>query len=237
MLVGIHQPAYLPWLGLIEKIALCDCFIVLDTVQYNARSFQHRTLYSTNSGTAYLSLSVNSKGHQVFGTKIGEVTLADKRIPKTHLATLQHRYGKRPGWSLLSPELEAILSQDWHRLLDLDMALMELTLRHFGIRTKLLLASAVEAEGSKGDLMLSLVRSVGGTSYLSGSGSRAYIVPEKFADAGIDLYWQSFHHPTYPQSHRSDFQPGCFALEWIIEEPDTAAAKFRELIEAARHRI
>ena len=34
MKVAIHQPQYLPWLGHFAKLAAADCWIFLDTVQY-----------------------------------------------------------------------------------------------------------------------------------------------------------------------------------------------------------
>ena len=130
-IVAIHQPAYLPWFGLLEKIALCDRFVVLDTVQYNARAFQHRTLYSTGHGPKYLSLAVSSKGHQVNATAIQDITLTDLEVPGRHFETLRHRYGKRPGWPVVAPDLERILMTPDAKLIDLNLALLQSTLRAF----------------------------------------------------------------------------------------------------------
>ncbi|HOS03379.1 MAG TPA: WbqC family protein, partial [Candidatus Hydrogenedentes bacterium] len=47
MLVGIHQPHYLPWLRYFEKIARVDVFIALDTVQYNKNGWQNRNRIKT----------------------------------------------------------------------------------------------------------------------------------------------------------------------------------------------
>ena len=34
MIVSIHQPAYLPWIGYFNKIINSDIFVYLDTVQF-----------------------------------------------------------------------------------------------------------------------------------------------------------------------------------------------------------
>lgn len=235
--VAIHQPAYLPWFGLLEKIALCDRFIVLDTVQYNARAFQHRTLYSTSRGPQYLSLSVSSKGHQVNHTAIRDITLTDTTIPARHFETLRHRYGKRPGWPVVASDLQRILEGAPSRLIDLDLALLKLTLQHFGISTELRMASDMRATGTKSELMLALTKEAGGGTYLSGAGAADYMDAASFAAAGVDLAWQAFEHPVFAQSHGGEFQPGCFALEWIIEEPDRARPAFAAHVSAAASRI
>ncbi|MCC2671731.1 MAG: WbqC-like family protein, partial [Armatimonadetes bacterium] len=58
MLVGIHQPHYLPWLRYFEKIARSDVFIVLDDVQYEKNGFQNRNKIKTAQGWTYLTAPV-----------------------------------------------------------------------------------------------------------------------------------------------------------------------------------
>jgi len=235
--VAIHQPAYLPWFGLLEKIALCDRFVALDTVQYNARAFQHRTLYSTGHGPKYLSLAVSSKGHQVNNTPIHDITLTDRDVPRKHFETLRHRYGKRPGWAVVAPELERILTHPSEKLIDLDLSLLHFTLQQFGIGTEIVRASDLAAAGTKADLMLSITKAAGGAVYLSGSGASSYMDEATFAAGRIGLLWQSFEHPQYQQSHPGPFEPGCFALEWIIEHPGDAVDRFRDHVRSAAARI
>jgi hypothetical protein len=43
MIVGVHQPNYLPWLGYFHKLALCDVFVFFDHVQMpGGKSFVSR---------------------------------------------------------------------------------------------------------------------------------------------------------------------------------------------------
>jgi len=226
--VAIHQPSYLPWFGILDKIARCDVFVVLDTVQYNKRAFQHRTLYSRGTGAKYLSLAVNSKGHQAKGLQIRDVTLADPSLPGRHLETMRHRYGRRNGWSTVHQALEPILSNPPSSLLELDLATLRVSLEFFGIAPQLVLASDLAGLGSKTELMLSLTQSAGGDVYLSGSGARDYMDDQLFLDAGLEVVYQNFTHPTFEQSHEGEFQPGCFGLEWVIEDPLNAREDFHE---------
>lgn len=224
---SIHQPGYLPWLGLVDKIARSDVFVALDSVQYSSRAYQHRTLYSCPGGERYLSLSVNSGGHRSEERAIRDVMLVDPHTPARHFETLRHRYGRSPGWRRLEEPLRALLLARHERLLDLSLATIRLTLDVLEIPVPIVLASDLGTTATKTDLMIELTRAVGADVYLSGQGARAYLEPEKFPAAGVALEFQEFTHPTYPQRGVAEFQPGCFALEWALEVGDDAARAFR----------
>lgn len=231
-MVAIHQPPYLPWIGLLDKIARADVFVVLDDVQFNKRAFQHRTLYSTPSQARYLSLSVRAKGHQEEGLRIRNIELDGNGNAPTHYETLRHRYGKTPGWGAIGQKLAEILTAPPRLLVDINMSLLLLTLDVFDIRPKIILSSELAGEGRKSDLMLSLTREAGGDIYLSGSGADSYMASDVFEQAGVGILRQSHVHPVWQQGIGSAFIPGCFALEWFLLEPRTAQRDFHAHIRA-----
>ena len=71
MIVSIHQPNFLPWLGFFHKMAQCDKFIILDNVQFARRMFFHRTKIKTSQKKAlWLTIPVHDKYRE---TNINEV--------------------------------------------------------------------------------------------------------------------------------------------------------------------
>ena len=52
MIVSIHQPNYLPWIGFFDKIKRSDVFVLLDDVQFprGKKHFGHRNKIKTNAG-------------------------------------------------------------------------------------------------------------------------------------------------------------------------------------------
>ena len=52
--MSAHQPAYLPWLGYLDKIKRSDIFIFLDTVQFEKNSFTNRNKIKTKNGPIWL---------------------------------------------------------------------------------------------------------------------------------------------------------------------------------------
>jgi len=50
MIVAIHQPQYMPWLGYFYKMDRADAFIHLDTVQFRKSEFQNRNRIKSENG-------------------------------------------------------------------------------------------------------------------------------------------------------------------------------------------
>ena len=50
MNVGIHQPDYIPWLGLFYKMYLSDVFIHLDDAQYSNEAAHNYNKIKTPQG-------------------------------------------------------------------------------------------------------------------------------------------------------------------------------------------
>ena len=69
MIVAIHQPQYLPWLGYFDKIDKADIFVLLDDVQYKKNEWQNRNKILTATGWQWLTVPVKYN----FGQKINEV--------------------------------------------------------------------------------------------------------------------------------------------------------------------
>jgi hypothetical protein len=77
------------------------------------------------------------------------------------------------------------------------------------------LSSSLQPSGAATDLLIELVRAVGGDVYLSGGGAAGYEEPDRFAAAGIELRPQAFAHPVYVQG-KGEFVPGLSVLDPLL---------------------
>jgi hypothetical protein len=68
-----------------------------------------------------------------------------------------------------------------------------------GIDTTVVLASSLDVDSARSDLLVDICRAVGASTYLSGPGGRRYMDPVAFQQADIDVRWQDFSYPTYQQ--------------------------------------
>ena len=119
MRVGIMQPTYLPWAGYFEMISNVDLFIILDNVQFEKKSWQHRNRIRTSSGELLLTVPVNTVSK--FSQLITEVQISrNTNFVRKHLTSIRNSYSKTKYFDQLFPELEQILNSNQNLLLDLN---------------------------------------------------------------------------------------------------------------------
>jgi hypothetical protein len=58
MRIAIHQPHYLPWLGLLHHMAQADLFVLLDHVRFERGNYQNRTQVRINGVPHWLTVPV-----------------------------------------------------------------------------------------------------------------------------------------------------------------------------------
>jgi len=221
VIVAAHQPHYFPWLGYVHKMAQADLFIVMDDLQYEKDNFQNRNRIKVNNSSAWLTVPLE-RGSQAD-------LICDKRIKndgfsaKEHWqrrtwATLQVHYGKAPHFSRYAGELEELYTRPWTRLVDVTLHILELVRGWFGISSPMLLSSSLQLEGQKTDRIIDFCRKVGADVYLSGrGGSTGYLDVDALRQSGVDVAWQSFEHPVYPQRYPAlGFMPRMCVLDMLF---------------------
>jgi hypothetical protein len=230
MIVAIHQPHYLPWLGYLHRMAQVDQFIVLDHVQFERRNRQNRSQIRLDGEARWLTVPVAQRSQK---ERIVD-KLVDNDDPRPwgpiHFATLRHAYREAQHFSTYAAALRAILEARWERLVDLNRALLEFLRDAFEIRTPLVRSSELAADGAKSDLILNLCREVGAERLLAGfGGSRRYLDVEAFAGQGVRVEWHQFAHPEYPQCGPQPFIPGLAALDLLFNcGPQSRAVLFQQ---------
>jgi WbqC-like protein len=199
MLVGIHQPHYLPWLRYFEKIAHCDTFIVLDTVQFSKNGWQNRNKIKSPAGATLLTAPVRASLDQA----LYEVRL-DTNAPwlKKHHRSIEQNYRKAPHFAEHQAFLKEVYSREWSHLAELNRCMLEYFVKALGIDTPIAYASELDVPGAATERLVNLVKAVGGDAYYSGAFAlEAYLDAATLEAAGIRLELQKWQAPEYPQLH------------------------------------
>lgn len=218
MRVAMHQPHYLPWLGLIDKIDRCDLFVVFDHVQFERKGWQNRNYVASANGPTLLTVPVvqHSRDELILDKEVDNA----KPWRAKHRKTIQQLYAAgAPYWERFGPQLLEIYDVEWKKLTELALATTQVVLRGFGVTTPIVRASDVGTfSGQRNDLVAEVAAAVGTTTLLCGDGSRSYIEPATFRDHGIEIEWQNFEHPVYAQHSRRnrEFLPRMAALDLLL---------------------
>jgi WbqC-like protein family len=221
MILTAHQPVYLPWLGLFHKIALAEQFCIFDIAQYQRKDFNNRNKIKTHTGPIWLSVPVESKDH--FSKSLAQIKIINNGWNRKHFTSIDLAYRRAPFYREYIGELEAILvARTYELLADLNRATLEFGLRALNIKTPLSTATDFEFRGQKSDLVLDMCKQLGATSYIFGAQGRNYADVAAFTAAGIDVRFQDYQHPTYPQQHGS-FEPYMSVIDLLFNAgPESA---------------
>lgn len=214
--VVIHQPDFLPYLGFFHRLLHADLFIALDNVQYvdsTGSSWTNRDKIKTPQGVRWLTISVRKAP---LGTIINQVQLSrDVDWRTRNLNLIVQNYRLAPFFTEVFPHIEKLYAFDGERLVDFTMQSIDLLMSLFDISVPVRLASELGVTGKKNELLVNILRKVGATRYLSGVGARAYTEPRIFEESGIELAWQEFKHPIYPQLH-GPFMPSLSSIDLLF---------------------
>jgi len=218
MILSAHQPAYLPWLGYLDKIARADVFVYLDTVQFERNSFINRNQIKTPQGALWLTIPVKTKGHTSGSLRTTEIDDSQPWRTK-HLKSIEMNYRKAPRFSDCFPKIEALLTMPESNLADYCWRQLRFWLDELGIDTRIVRSSELTITSKKSDLVFDLCQHFGSQHYLSGSLGRDYLIKEDFSKAEIIIEYQNFKSTVYPQLW-GDFIPYLGILDWWICEAD-----------------
>ena len=220
MLVAIHQPHYVPWLGYLDRMARADLFIVLDHVQFERRNYQNRTMIRLEDESRWLTVPVVqvSQKERIVEKLVDNSESGSRAWGPTHFKTLKYAYRKAKHFDHYAPRLQQILEARWEKLIDLDLAMLDFLREAFEIRTPLKRSSEMAGEGARSELLLNLCQEIGPhTTFFGGlGGSRHYLDHAAFKAAGIGVQWQEFRHPVYAQCGEAPFVPGLMSLDLLF---------------------
>ncbi len=209
--ICIHQPDFAPWLGFFDRLLDSDIFIVLDDAQFIHDGWHHRDRIKTRQGQAWITLPINKSDKF---KPINQVRLAENRDEwvRRHLNLLIENYRQAACFAEVFPRIEAVYRAPSTTLAGINLAYLDLAYELLDLHPKTVRASELAVATTRNQRLIDLCQAVGGTTYLSGTGALAYLDPDLFRSAGIDVVIQSFTHPIYPQLH-GPFVPQLSSLD------------------------
>ena len=216
MILTAHQPTYLPWLGLLHKIAISDAFCNFDDVQYQKKDWNNRNKLKGPNGEFWMTVPVKSKNH--FETHVGDIEIdSTQKWQRKHLKSLELNYRDAPYFTQYIDFFRDCYSRQWTRLAPLNEYILKWFLEVLGITVKYYTMSEIGFKGTKSALVLDMCQQLGATCYIFGQLGRDYADTEKFAQQGIEVHFQEYHHPVYDQLFEG-FVPYLSTLDLLFNQ-------------------
>ena len=218
MIITIHQPEHLPWLGLFNKIAKAEKFVILDSVQYEKNYFQNRNRILGTNGVQWISIPVSNKGHMdgSIATTLIATDPKNAKWKEKYLQTVIQSYKKYPFFNEVFPLLESALNTETEYFCEINMAIIRSFCDALDIHPEYVRSSKMDVDGLKSDLILDICRKAGADVYIAGPSGRDYLDMDSFAKEGIKVYFNDYDHPEYPQRRTEEFVSHLSALDLFM---------------------
>jgi hypothetical protein len=196
--IAITQSNYIPWKGFFDSVNLVDVFVLYDDMQYTKRDWRNRNLIKSQEGTKWLSIPVEVKGK--YFQKINETIISDPDWGRQHWLTLQHVYGKLPGFALYKDIFEELYFKPYSLLSDVNFIFIKTICEILGITTEIRWSSEFELAEGKTEKLVSICKKLEGTDYYTGAAAKNYMEESLFADNHINVHYYDYSgYPEYEQ--------------------------------------
>jgi len=214
VVASIHQPNYLPWLGYFHKMTYSDVFVFLDSAQYTKQTYINRCVISQAGKEVRLIIPVSL---EKWDAEIRDVRVEPKKFARKHLETLRIAYGKCPHYDSVMAVIKPSYESEPTNLAEFNIGLIEAIAEYLGNQPRFVRLSDLQIGSVKNQLLIDIANKCDANSYVSGVGAKSYIAGNEgaYEKAGIDLSYQNFVHPTYPQP-KSLFIKGCSILDLLF---------------------
>lgn len=219
----------MPYPGFFHKMMNCDRFVYVDNVEFVGRGpfgWIHRNkIRLHNKDEHWLTVPVYQKDR--YHQNINEVEIANEESwQDKHWKSIYYNYKDAPYFEEYEDELRSIYEDTWQKLVNLNIRLLEFFADALSIDAPRSVSSEDDISGESTQLIINLCGHYDGDDYLSGQHGRDYLDRELVKDSDIEVLFQNFECPEYPQQY-DGFVPNLSTLDMLMN----CGPKTRELIE------
>ena len=214
MILGCVQPSYLAWIPFFKRMQMSDVFVYLDDVEFSKNSFHNRNRIKSANGSLLLTVPVLYKGHS-------KDYICDIKInpnvdwSRTHWRAIEMNYRKAKHYGELAPLLQKVYSQNWERLADLNIALIELFKDYLGLRIPTYRSSELAIPAESNEKLVKMCQKLGATRFIVKPDTEHYHPPSFFESHGISLEYFTYESQKYEQLY-GEFIPDLSILDYAM---------------------
>ena len=190
MKIAVLQSNYLPWYGYFKIISEVDLFIFFDITQYTKNDWRNRNRILVNNSPFWLTIPVGDN----INRKIKEVQLPSGTWRNKHIKSMTYAYSKAPYFHLIDKYILPIIDDmSIHTLSELNQNLVTSVSRNiFELQADFHSLTEDRVYENPSKRIAQIVKSFGGSTYVSGPSASNYLNPNDFKDAKIHLNYTNY---------------------------------------------
>ena len=227
----IAQPTFFPWIGYFDMIEQVDLYVILDDVEFDYQSWQHRNNFKTSKGLEYFTIPIleGKKKKLIKDVTIKDPSFAIKKFKKFIFTNYSKSNYFRNFQNDFYSLLDKISSEK--NLLLFNLEIIKWVLKIMKIKTSYKLSSEMNIHKKKELKILEICKNLDATEYLSTIGSKDYLSKseEIFFKQNITINYHNYFHPSYNQLFKPFKKFACI-LDLLFNEGD----KSLEIIKSGR---
>lgn len=216
MILGIHQPNYLPYLGFFDKMRRSDIFVILDDAQFSKGDFHNRNRIKTSTGPKWITVPVSETFRPInetyinYSVKYGKLGWIDY-----HLHLIKENYKNALFFDTIYPGIKEIYCRHYEKLSVINIELIKQICSLFNISTPVYFSSELNIKTSSTQRLVDICEHFNANVYLSGPDGPKYMEMSLFDKRQIEVEVQNFVHPVYKQLY-DGFIPCLSALDSLF---------------------
>lgn len=213
MKVSMHQPNYLPYLWLFEKIRRSDLFIITEMDQFARKDWHDKNFIRDRIGK--FQLKIPCKLPETF-CPIKDVKF-DRKILDEHFQKIEHAYKKAKNREKYSDELRWLFNYQWDSVADFNSLFIRRACSKMWINTKIVNMSEIVdyKHYMKNDDIIYLCKLVWADTYISWLWAKEYMDLSKYDAEWITVEWMPDATYVYQQRYE-DFIPNLSVVDFLL---------------------
>ena len=218
LVVGMHQPNLMPWIGYFYKIFKSDVFIFVDDVQFTKSGSSYTNSVQFNERGKLIRLTVPIKRVRGTTENINEIVYAKNNWQRKIIRSLELNYAKCDYYKIHKDFIFDLINSTSENYSEYNINFITEISKKFDFKTEFRISSEIDKDSIENatDRIVKLAKTVNATHFISGRGGDNYQDHNLYKENGIELIYSDFIDFEYKQYKSEEFIKGLSIIDAIF---------------------